>query len=261
MNYIQNTTKINQLVKSWPRGTIKTVKELKRLGYSPQLLKIYSNSGWIELYSRGTYKLFDDKVNWEGVLYGLQNKSETTIHAGARTALELKGYGHFARIADKYLFGNRQESYNVWLKKLKDVVLKKTKVFPYDEKSYFTNYSVREFEIRISAPELAAMEMIYLIPSEQSFNEAVLIMEGLTTLRPKIVQQLLESCESYKVKRIFMWMAEKNNHSWVDELDLAKVDFGKGKLSVVKNGRLDQKYNITVPRDNEGYLHSFRTRI
>jgi len=252
MNSIRNTTKINQLVKSWPRGTIKTVKELERLGYSPQLLKMYSNSGWIELYTRGTYKLSEDEVSWEGVLYGLQNKSETTIHAGARTALELKGFGHFARETDKYLFGGRQESYNVLLKKLKDVVLKKTEVFPYDEKSFFTNYSAGGFEIRISAPELAAMEMIYMIPTEQSFNEAILVMGSLTTLRPKVVEQLLKKCNSYKVKRIFMWMAEINNHAWVDDLDLTKVDFGKGKLSVVKNGKLDNKYNITVPREYEG---------
>lgn len=251
MNYIQNTTKINRLVKSWPRSTIKTVKELKRLGYSPQLLKTYSNSGWIELYTRGAYKLSDDKIGWEGVLYGLQNKSKTTIHAGAKTALELKGYGHFARVSTKYLFGDRRESNNVLLKSRNDVVLKKTEVFPYNEQGFFTNYKVEGFEIRISSPELAAMEMIYLIPSEQSFNEAVLIMENLTTLRPRMVQQLLEKCESYKVKRIFMWMAETNNHTWVNDLDLTKIDFGKGKLSVVKNGMLNKKYNITVPRENE----------
>lgn len=251
MNSIQNTTKINQLVKSWPRGTIKTVKELERLGYSPQLLKKYKNSGWIELYTRGAYKLFDEKVSWEGVLYGLQNRGETTLHAGARTALELKGYGHFARVTNKYLFGERSESYNVLLKKLQDVKLKKTEVFPYDEERFFTKYKVEGFEIGISSPELAAMEMIYLIPSEQSFNEATLIMESLTTLRPRIVQQLLEKCGSYKVKRIFMWMAEINNHTWVNDLDLTKVDFGKGKLSVVKNGMLNKKYNITVPRENE----------
>jgi hypothetical protein len=252
MNYVRSTTKINQLIKIWPRGTIKTVKELEKLGYSPQLLKMYSNSGWIELYTRGTYKLSEDHVGWEGVLYGLQNKSETTIHAGARTALELKGYGHFARVADNYLFGNRHESYNVLLKKMENIVLKKTEVFPYHEKSFYTNYSAGGFEIRISAPELAALEMIYLIPSEQSFNEAALIMENLSTLRPRMVQQLLEKCSSYKVKRIFMWMAEKNNHSWVPDLDLTKVDFGKGKLSIVKNGKLDKKYKITVPKENEG---------
>ncbi len=251
MDYIQNTTKINQLIKSWHRGTIKTVKELERFGYSPQLLKSYSKSGWLKLYTRGSYQLSDDIVKWEGVLYGLQNRSNTTLHAGGRTALELKGFGHFARVSAKYIFGDRGENYNVMLKKVKDLTLKKTKVFPYDEERYFTKYKVDGFEISISSPELAAMEMIYLIPLEQSFNEATLIMENLTTLRPKMVQTLLEKCESYKVKRIFMWMAERNDHTWVKDLDLKKIDFGKGKLSVVKSGMFNKKYNITVPRENE----------
>ncbi|MBK8945355.1 MAG: type IV toxin-antitoxin system AbiEi family antitoxin [Ignavibacteriae bacterium] len=251
MNHIRKTTKTNQLIKSWPRGTIKTVTELKRLGYSPQLLKMYSNSGWIELYSRGVYKLSEDKITWMGVLYGIQNKTETTIHAGARTALELKGFGHFAREADKYFFGKRDESYSLVLKNFQGIVLKKTEVFPYNEKNFFTNHNAGNFEIKISAAELAAMEMIYSIPSEQSFNEVMLIMENLTTLRPDLVQQLLQKVDSFKVKRIFMWMAEKNNHAWIKELNLEKVDFGKGKISIVKDGSLDKKYQITVPKEYE----------
>jgi len=245
-------TKINQLIRNWPRGTIKSVKELQRLGYNPQLLKTYSNSKWIELYTRGMYKLYGDKIDWYGVLYGLQNKSDTTIHAGARTALELKGYAHYLREGKVYLLGNRKENFNVWLKKLEDVVLRRNEVFTYSEKKYFANYSVGEYEIRISSPELAAMEMIYLVPKEQSFDEAYLIMENLTTLRPRLVQHLLESCNSVKVKRIFMWMAEKLDHSWVEDLNLSKINFGEGKRVVVKNGMLDKKYNITVPRDDEG---------
>ena len=36
-------------------------------------------------------------------------------------------------------------------------------------------------------------------------------------------------------------------HSWVKKLDLSKVDFGKGKRMLVRGGRFDSKYNITVP--------------
>ena len=54
--------KINQLIKELAKGNSKTVKELQELGDSPQLLKSYSNSKWIELYNRGTYKLSEDEV-------------------------------------------------------------------------------------------------------------------------------------------------------------------------------------------------------
>ena len=54
-------TKINHLINIWPKGTVKTVKELHELGYSPQLLKSYANSNWIELVSKGIYKLSGDE--------------------------------------------------------------------------------------------------------------------------------------------------------------------------------------------------------
>ena len=44
-----------------------------------------------------------------------------------------------------------------------------------------------------------------------------------------------------------MVLGEYGNHAWVQKLDLSRVDFGKGKRMIVKGGRLDWKYNITVP--------------
>ena len=93
------------------------------------------------------------------------------------------------------------------------------------------------------------MEMLYHLPGEQSFEEAFLIMENLAALRPAIVQSFLMYCNSIKVKRLFMYMAEKHGHHWVEQVDLSKVDFGKGKRVVIKKGVLDKKYNITVPAD------------
>ena len=244
-------TKINQLIKNWPKGTIKTVKELKDLGYTPQLLKIYSKSRWIELLGRGMYKLYGDEVSWEGILYGIQRKSKTTLHAGGKTALTLKGYSHYLhQRKDKvYLFSDSTENFNAWLKKNNQLILKRNEVFDYNNQSYFLNHNTGSYEIIISSPELAAMEMLYLVPIEQSFDEAIKIMEGLTTLRSKICQSLLETSKSIKVKRLFLFMAEKNGHTWFNELDLDKINLGSGKREIVKSGVLDKKYQITVPGD------------
>ena len=247
-------TKINQLIKNWHKGTVKTVTELQKLGYSPQLLKIYSNSKWIELYGRGVYKLSGDDVSWQGLLYGMQKKNKTTLHAGARTALTLKGFAQYVKMGneDVYLFGYKKENSSTWLSRNKDIILKKTGVFNYQYQKYFTNYSHNQFEIIISTPELAIMEMLYLVPKEQSFEEAYQIMEGLTTLRPKLVQRLLEECKSVKVRRLFLFMAESSNHDWVKELNVEKIDQGSGKRVIIKNGVLDKKFKITVPKRYEG---------
>lgn len=72
-------------------------------------------------------------------------------------------------------------------------------------------------------------------------------MEGLTTLRPRLVQALLEHCASVKVKRLFMVLAEGCRHAWVTKLNLSKVDFGKGKRMLARGGRFYSKYSISVP--------------
>ena len=91
------------------------------------------------------------------------------------------------------------------------------------------------------------MEMLYHVPTKVSFEEAALITENLVSLRPRLVQDLLENCNSIKVKRLFMYLVEKHEHPWVSKVDLSNVYFGEGKRSIVKNGKLDKKYNITVP--------------
>jgi hypothetical protein len=75
-------------------------------------------------------------------------------------------------------------------------------------------------------------------------------MENLVSLRPDMVQRLLTMCRSIKVKRLFMYTAEKQGHSWVSDLDLSKIDLGKGKRMIVPNGKYDRKYLITVPPDS-----------
>ena len=73
------------------------------------------------------------------------------------------------------------------------------------------------------------------------------IMEQLTTLRSEVVQRLLESTSNIRIKRMFLYMAEKAGHYWSEELDTDKMDLGAGKLQLVKNGVLNKKYSITVP--------------
>lgn len=70
----------------------------------------------------------------------------------------------------------------------------------------------------------------------------------MNNLRPKLVQDLLEICSSIKVKRLFLCLAERIGHEWFHYLDLTKIDLGRGKRSIVKGGRYDSKYQITIPR-------------
>lgn len=79
------------------------------------------------------------------------------------------------------------------------------------------------------------------------------MMEQLTTLRPEMLQRLLETTKSLKVKRMFLYMAEKAGHYWHETLDTSKIELGTSKLQLTKNGAYISKYRITVPKELNEY--------
>ena len=83
-------------------------------------------------------------------------------------------------------------------------------------------------------------------------------MENLIGLRPDVVQQLLEQCRSIKVKRLFLFLAQRLQHPWFEMLDFSRVDIGKGKRSIVKHGVLEKKYQITIPK---GFINEEQDKL
>ena len=65
------------------------------------------------------------------------------------------------------------------------------------------------------------------------------------------MQDLLERCSSVKVKRVFLFLAEKLELPFFLKLKLDDVDIGSGKRVIVKGGKYDAKYLITVPREDD----------
>ena len=106
---------------------------------------------------------------------------------------------------------------------------------------------VDNIELIISSPERAILEYLYDVPKKEGFDEANYIMEGLSSLRPSVLQKLLEACNSVKVKRLFLYMAEHHNHAWFDRLKPSSIDLGSGKREIIKGEKLDKKYKIVVP--------------
>lgn len=250
----KNKNKLNQLLAQWQHGVVYAQVYLSRLGYYHDLIKSYRRNGWLESVGTGAFKLPADRVDWLGGLYTLQQQLSLPVHAGGRTALELKGFAHYGRPAESkcFLYGDSKTCLPKWFNQFEwgaKIQFKATNLFPPGLEESFTKYVHKELEIKMSAPERAAMEMLYYVPSVQGFDEALLIMESLMSLRPKVVQTLLENCGQVKVKRLFLFMADKLNLPWFKNLDLEQIDTGKGKRVVISNGVLDRKYLITVPRE------------
>ena len=245
-------SKINRLISQWPRGTPAAASYLNKQGFSHDLLTKYKKSGWIHSFGRGAYILNRDKVEWPGALYALQTQLDLNVHPGGKTALELKGYAHYLRSGKRkiFLYGTQGLVLPTWFNgdRLEvEITLIRTNLFPAASEPSLMEFKEKDLSLKISTPERAAMEMLHLVPGKVGFDEAFLIMENLTTLRSEMVQRLLIMCRSIKVKRLFMFMAEKHGHPWVSDLDVSRLDLGKGKRMIVPKGRFDKKYRITVP--------------
>jgi hypothetical protein len=52
-----------------------------------------------------------------------------------------------------------------------------------------------------------------------------------------------------KVKRLFFFFADRHRHAWLKRVERAAVDLGSGKRMLVKEGKLDPAYQITVPKE------------
>lgn len=245
---------LNRLLQVWPHGSVAVTSWLKSKGVSQQLVHEYEKSGWVRRVGRGAYLRVGEVVEWSGGLNAVQNQLGLPVHVSDKTALQLQGYAHFLPFGKSgilSLFGLPGTRLPAWFQKCDwGVTLRYTTVrlFPGNLDIGLTQKDMGSFSLRVSAPERAIMELLYLVPGEESLEEAGLLMEGLATLRPDLVQRLLEQCRSVKVKRVFLYLAEQSNHSWLGKLDQAGINLGKGKRVVVKGGRLDTKYSITVPR-------------
>jgi hypothetical protein len=96
------------------------------------------------------------------------------------------------------------------------------------------------------------LELLDELPERESFHQVDKLIEGMPNVSPRRLQDLLAHCRSVKVKRMFFFFADRHRHAWVKRIDKQAVDLGKGKRMLVKGGRFDSTYQITVPEDLDG---------
>lgn len=224
---------------------------LRSKGIDKRLADSYVKSNWLERVARGVFKRSGDHVDWPGVVRALQ-KDGIKLHPGGKTSLELQGYGHYIKLggSERLVFWKTPETrVPGWFKEvLAENVFRITSVrLFHEELNSLKQVTVDNISIQTSVPERAILEYLYDVPHKEGFDEAWHLMEGLTSLRPSLLQPLLVDCRSVKVKRLFMYLAEIHNHPWMKRLETSNIDFGSGKRSVVKGGKLNKKYGITVP--------------
>ncbi len=274
---------MNHLTRELPEGLLADTGWLEQRGYYPSLRKRYVDRGWLDHPARGVYRRPRGPLRWEETVISLQVLSKVSVIVGGRTALRLQGFDHYVAIDetfDVHLYA--EENVPSWLFKLPldhRFVVHNARVLFRDEPISRT-FSTMHVDLRdggyeatnqeglrqlpwgqwrwpltLSTPERAVLEALDELPSHESFHQIDALFEGATQLSPTRLQDLLEACLSVKVKRLFFWFADRHGHAWRKRLDASRVDLGRGKRMLVRGGRLDPTYGITVPADLVETVH------
>lgn len=229
---------------------------LKEHGYSDQLLKKYRDSGWLTSLNKGVMYLSGTKLSAFTALSDFNSQLSRDYRVAAHSALELAGFNHYVPMGKPLLVVAYPKSQRKpqWMRS--DAFDKTFKLFSTDifGKVKATKMNVGGELLLVSVPEQAFLECLSLASRQYNYMDLYYIMEQLTTLRPEILQEILEATSSLSVKRMFLYMAEKSGHQWFNDLDLSKISLGESKIQLVKNGVYVSKYKITVPKELKDYV-------
>jgi hypothetical protein len=252
---------------------------LERHGVSRQLRRKYVMRRWLLPLARGVYRRPSPSeepgsLPWQVLVVSLNTFLHRPISVGARTALELQGFSHYVAASasrEAHLYISEQ------LPKWVSQVPVNTRLVFHNARRLFRSGRIplppgqagidpalanagltqkpwgdRKWTLLMSTPERAVIELLDEVPRRETFHQADVLMEGLRNLSPRRLQALLTDCKNVKVKRLFFWFAERHNHAWLSKIDRSAIGLGKGKRMLARGGRLDPKYNITVPEDLDG---------
>lgn len=245
-----------------PEGSLVTRSWLKSHEFTNHAIDNLLKSQQLETVKNGVYKREGSKIEWGDVVYFLQRQLSTDLNVGGISALELQKLAHYLPISGQrlvHLYG--RDNLPIWVNGLttgtrfqkhssKDLFGNSVEAEKASELVEFTkvlNWKNTKEGLRIAIPERAILEVMEQVPRNISFEHADELMQGLNTLSPRMLQKLLELCTSVKVRRVFFYLAERQNHSWFTKLETEDINFGSGNRVIVKGGKLNKKYKITVP--------------
>lgn len=232
----------------------------------------YHREGWLERVARGVYRRpfphadTQDIRDWKVPVLSAQWIMGYDFHVGGMSALTLEGHNHYlglGRSSNVYLYGNVPG----WLSKLRvdaHFLPRRRQLFGsepigIDDRDFDPTAdnapSPWNWPLRRSTPERAVFEALNELPDQESFHRIDMIFQGLATLRPGRLSNLLKLCKSVKVKRLFFLFADRHSHRWLAHIDRAEIDLGKGPRSLVEGGRYAAAYQLMVPYEFAGPPH------
>jgi len=262
-----NVIRRRELYRLMPEGVITTRKWLMDNSLSRHAIDNLVKSGQLESISKGVYVRNTDKISWQSIAYTLQTILNTDLVIGGLTALEIQGLSHYLSFSDRkiiHLYGD--DGLPEWSMNLVPNVtfVRHTAASLIGKNSNDNSIELKSNDLLhsftlerdwdsdggkliISSPERAYLEVLLDVPQKVTFEHADQLMQGMTTLSPRSLQKLLELCQNVKVKRLFFWLADRYNYVWLNKINRESISLGTGNRMLLKGGKLDNKYKISVP--------------
>lgn len=250
----------NSLESLLPLEQVATRSWLEKQGFSRHSLDNFLKSGQIIALTAGVYARPELPVTWQGVVASLSRLVSQPIHLAGLTALQLQGFAQYLNLgASEQVVLASSGNCPLWLERT-FTVLSRRLIWLSGKRlwnqGWPSNPSVRQLPwqdrgmmLSVAAPEQAFLELLSSAPDHVSLEHAEELLQSLTQLSPPRLESLLGECKSIKVKRLFFWLADRQNHAWRKRLDPKAFDLGSGNRVLVKGGRLDRVYHITVPQE------------
>ena len=230
------------------QSPILTTPLLCSVGIYPQLSYKYVQSGWLKRLGRGVFVASGAEPSWEDAVRVLQNQLGLQVHLGAKTTFGLLGQSQYLGRARLYLFFPRSVHIPEWFGRL-DCLRKREVVLCAGKSIINRQIGFEEYQgMKISSLERAGLEHLHLVGTKESFDESIRLLEGLTALRSKLLQSLLEACISVKAKRLFLYIAEHLDYPWFRKLDLSRIKLGSGPRVIDRRGIYNSKYKIVASK-------------
>ena len=255
---------LKKLLDAVPAGYLVDAAWLVSQGIVYESFRDYVKRGWLDRITRGVFRRplpstaatpTSNSIDWKTCILSTQHIMGHDLHVGGTTALGEQGHAHYLRLGESgpvWVYG---ENIPNWLMKLPMDAPIRTR-----PRSLFADPKLGLIEgkttgqpwdwgLTMSTPERAILEAMDELPDHESFHTLDMVFESLTTLRPRLLSDLLQSCRKIKVRRLFFVFADRHDHPWRKRIDPQAFDLGSGDRALVRGGRIHSRYRIMVPED------------
>jgi hypothetical protein len=221
-------TKINRLYRRLPAGTPITSAGLSDMGISADLAVHYVRAGWLKRLARGVFVRPDAPLElWPSLR--LLERRPNGLHVGGKSALEWHGIlHHVTQRPQLHLYGWAAGSLPAWFLERFPGSYKRLRLFSEDPDALL---SVTRFQRKpdgplVSDPERAVLELLSEVGVRQSLQDVRDVLEGTTTLRAVVLQDLLSRCRQVKTVRLCLTLGRELGLPWAAKLDPARLPTG-----------------------------------